>query len=277
MTASSALPGPLLVDAHVHLHAGVDARTFLDAAARNFERAAAALGVAGPPLGVLLFTESAGDDAHARLRAGAASAGPFELDPRPEPESILVRGDGQPRLLLVAGRQVVTREALEVLALATTARFPDGLPIRDTLDAVRAAGALAVVPWGFGKWWFGRGRLVARLVDEADPAEFFLGDNGGRPHLAPAPAAFGRAARRGVRVLPGTDPLPLAGHADRAGSYGFRLDAALDPDRPARDLRACLADPRASLAVYGRGEGLLSFVRNQAGMQWRKRTRRAAA
>ena len=33
--------------------------------------------------------------------------------------------------------------------------FADGRPIPDVLAAVAEAGAIPVIPWGFGKWWFG--------------------------------------------------------------------------------------------------------------------------
>ncbi|HEY4564703.1 MAG TPA: hypothetical protein VIJ36_17085, partial [Thermoanaerobaculia bacterium] len=53
------LPASLLIDAHVHFHACFDRDTFLDAAARNFERGAAELGLDGRPfLGCLMLAET---------------------------------------------------------------------------------------------------------------------------------------------------------------------------------------------------------------------------
>src|SRR5215468_6501990 len=50
------LPASLLIDAHVHFHACFDRDTFLDAAARNFARGAAELGLDGRPfLGCLML------------------------------------------------------------------------------------------------------------------------------------------------------------------------------------------------------------------------------
>ncbi len=118
----------------------------------------------------------------------------WELEPNSEPETLAVRC-GSTRLNVIAGRQLVTRERLEVLALGTTAPLRDGEPMEATLAAVRDVGAAAVLPWGVGKWLGARGAVVARVL--ADPAwrDVFLGDNGNRLELGPDPKHF-TAARR---------------------------------------------------------------------------------
>ena len=151
---------------------------------------------------------------------------------------------GNRRLLLVAGRQVVAREGLEVLLLGTTARVPDGQPIRDVLAQGAGLGALRVIPWGAGKWWFGRGRLLRDLMTAVVPGDgFFLGDGGGRPFFWSTPSHFRDAERRGIAILPGTDPLPFPHQTGRAGSYGFRLEGALELASPGEGIKAALRQP----------------------------------
>ena len=70
-------------------------------------------------------------------------------------------------VLVIAGRQIVSAERIEVLALGTRTQIPDGQPLAATIDAVRADGALAVLPWGFGKWWGARGRMVDAYLETA--------------------------------------------------------------------------------------------------------------
>lgn len=253
----------------MHLHDCYPPARFLAHAADNFERAARAHGWSAVP-GVLMLTESAGVDGFGRLAAGA-DTGPWTVDPTADPSTLVAR-DGSRVLLLVAGRQVVTREGLEVLLLGTRVTMPDGRPVREVLTDGERAGALRVIPWGVGKWLFGRGRLVNELVDAARPGEgFFLGDSGGRPVFWTSPRHFDRAARHGIRVLPGTDPLPFASEVSRPGSYGFALACPEGVAPLAGAITAALRGAAARLTPYGRLERVGPFLRNQLAMQRRKR------
>lgn len=273
----------LLIDAHVHLHDCFPPASFLEHAERNFARAAE-MGEAVQAPGVLMLTESAGVDWFGRLASMAAGAAtghglplaPWSIEATGDPSALLAR-NGPRRLLLVAGRQVVAREGLEVLLLGTRATVPDGRPIREVLAEGERLGALRVIPWGAGKWLFARARLLSDLLAEAQPDNgFFLGDGGGRPFFWTRPRHFEEAQRRGVRVLSGTDPLPFASQVGRAGSYGFRLDAPVDLTRPAEGILAALRDPSSRITPYGRLERLTPFVRHQLAMQRLKRRRATA-
>jgi hypothetical protein len=259
-TADPKPPAFALVDAHVHFHPCFDLQTFLDGALRNFRNARKA----AEGTGYLLLTESAGAHWFQRWRDGLNAGGGWRFELTPEDESLLaVSGTGE-RLVLVAGRQIVTRERLEVLALGRDLELPDGLPLVETLERVRESEALPVLPWGFGKWWGRRGAVVAETLGH--DGELFLGDNGGR--LGPEPALFRQARKLGIRLLPGSDPLPFARHAGLAGSYGFVLPHAVDTDRPAATLLRRIREsgqPRA----FGRRAGLPRFLRDQVGMQLR--------
>ena len=166
---------PLLIDAHVHLHDCFQLDSFFEQAHRNFEQAAREHGW-GPALGVLMLTESAGVDWFGRL-AGMAAGSPagagtrstsWMIEATPDRSALVARSGGR-RLLLVAGRQVVAREGLEVLLLGTRSSVPDGRPIREVLAEGARLGALRVIPWGAGKWLFGRGRLLNELIAAARP------------------------------------------------------------------------------------------------------------
>lgn len=297
--AGTGAPGsPItLVDAHVHFHGCFDLDSFLDAAARNFQGAAAELGLPAATPGCLLLAEMQGEQAFQRFRGevGLERSGPWRFAATDEECSLvasrpdLPRSEAPPPLVLVAGRQIRTREGLEVLALATLENFSDGLPFAGTLERVHWSGALPVVPWGFGKWWFERGGLVESLLQGREREAVFLGDNAGRPGLAPRPPLFRLAESHGVPVLPGSDPLPLAEHAGRAGSYGFLWDAGLDggdgghataPARPAAALVQALRQRRRTgwqPRVFGRCSGLLDFCRDQSALRLRGRLARLPA
>lgn len=270
----------LLVDGHVHVHECFSVPGVFDAAAANFAAAARSLG-SGAYDGVLCLVAGGRErflDGILTGRLGRVWRGRhgfWELEPTAEPETLVVRRGGT-RLALIAGRQLVTRERLEVLALATTAPLPDGEPIETTLCAVRAAGAAAVLPWGAGKWLGARGSVLARVLAEPRWRDVFLGDNGNRLRFGPEPAQFTAARREGRAVLPGSDPLPLPGEEARVGAYGFAVDAALDPERPAAALFALLAS-RAAFVTFGRRAALRRFIGRQLQLKLRQTLGRRAA
>lgn len=260
----------ILVDGHVHRHPCFDPGAFFDHAAANLD---AASGKGEEAVRCLMLTESAGDHFFDELleKAGKAGGEGWSVGVTAEDESVLVSREARTALMVVAGRQIVTRERLEVLALGTRAEFEGGLALSETLAAVSASRATPVIPWGFGKWWAARGRCVEGLLRRPDVPRFFLGDNGGRPRIASTPRLFRQAAERGIAVLPGSDPLPFPGQVGKVGGYGFVLRGDFAPDRPAASVKLILAGLNQSPPAFGRRESLPGFVRAQLGMQWRVR------
>ena len=272
------------VDAHVHLHSCYDPDDLLQNAYDNLSAVATGRSEqAGRKAYFLLLAECAPDDCFGALRALAdrpsASNGASSLRLRrwavaPTEEAIsVVARQAQRELFIVAGRQVACREGLEVLVLGTTHRFDDGQPIRDVLRQSEALGVPRVIPWGPGKWFFRRGRLLNALVEEFRKPTLFLGDEGGRPVFWGYPQHFTHAARLGVRDLPGTDPLPFPHDVEKVGRMGIKVAIDLDPARPAASLLRALTQVEAPLERFATLEPPLRFVRNQIGMQLRKRLR----
>lgn len=264
---------PYLVDGHVHLHPSFEVERFFTAAANNFATAGRALGFSSSPCGILMLTESSGSNRFVELQRSAADqqAAGFELRATPEDRSLLVAVPGRSPMMVVAGRQVVTAEDLEVLALGCKEELRDGGPLEATLGLVREAGAIPVIPWGFGKWQSNRRRILLEVLRRQSTGLVFLGDNGGRATLLPQSALFQRAAEMGIRNLPGSDPLPFAREQTRPGSYGFVFDEPLDSQEPATDLLQKLAQSEDQSQTFGTGLSAYTFVLNQVGMQIRKR------
>jgi hypothetical protein len=262
-----------LVDGHVHLHDCFEVPKFLDTAAANFAAGAMVLGMPAEVAGCLMLSEAHGVDNFARLADGTPSTGVWRIEPTREPVSLIARKDGGSPIVMIAGRQIVCREGLEVLALGTRATFADGQPLRDTLGLVAAEDAIAVVPWGVGKWQGARGRLVAGLLQECPVRPLYLGDNGGRLGLAPRPRLFARAAGRRMWVLPGSDPLPFAGQLSKVAGYGFVAEVALGHETPFATLKGYLDRLETAPRLFGRLETLPGFIRSQVAMQLQKRYR----
>ncbi len=266
------VPASVLVDAHVHFYSCYPREVFLNSALGNFRRGAAGLGLPGDSVGFLLLTEAGSARWFRRWQDGEDRGGAWSFETTGEAESLTaVRTTGE-RMIVVAGRQVATREGLEVLAIGRDLEILDGQPLADTLERVCGSGALPVVPWGFGKWWGRRGSQVGAILGEA--RELFLGDSAGRPQPGVPPRLLRQAREQGTRVLPGTDPLPFPRHAALAGSYGFVLPGAPDEQRPAADLLRRIRQT-GQPQTFGRRAGLLRFLRDQTAMQLRRGERRS--
>lgn len=154
-------------------------------------------------------------------------------------ECATITVDGR-ELLVFAGRQVVTKERIEVLALTTDADIPDGLAAREVLQRVRDAGGVSVLAWAPGKWLFNRGKLVASLIEEAKAGELVLGDSSLRPIGWGEPLLFKQGARKGLPVIAGSDPLPFAGEERQAGRYMTLWDESFDATNPVTEMRRLL-------------------------------------
>ncbi len=278
----------IFVDGHVHLHPCFRLDVLLASALRNFQVLAQEVNAA-QTAGFLLLTESAGIDVFSSLKAEptpgqTSTVADFQIKQTGEAETLVVRDASGAELYLVAGRQIVTADRLEVLALGYDSSFPDGQPIDQVLAQLAAQAStesaafasscrpLAVVPWGAGKWLGTRGQKVAQLVAQAEAHPFFLGDNGNRPFFWPLPALFKTAQSCGIRNLPGSDPMPFPGQEKKVGSFGLRLSGAIDPQAPFSSLRALLLNPASSLAPYGRCERLYPFFKHQISMQLHKKS-----
>ncbi len=268
-------------DAHVHIYPHFNLDAFLDAAVENFHRAAAGAGLGmEEEIDAVLLLAEAGEinvfDQMSRQAIDGRRDGSWRFLPARESRSLVVRnGEGQ-RLYVVAGRQVISAEDIELLALGCGTKFEDRqVSLRELVQRVAEHGGVPVLPWGVGKWMGRRGRIVREFLDAPPDCLHAFGDNGNRPLFGPMPPLLARAQREDKFILSGSDPLPLADHGRRAGSFGGWTSerkgggGRLDPERPWEDLTAIFEEGTA-VRSFGRGAGLVRFVRDQVRMQARK-------
>jgi len=268
-----------LIDAHVHIYNCFDLGDVLDSAFENFNAEACNFGMQEYFNGLLLLTEASKYNYFDRMYSYAstgeaiegASSNAWRFYHTDETCSLVARNGCGRQLTLIAGRQIVSKENLEVLALATRTTFHDGAPIRSLIKAISDSGGIVVLPWGVGKWVGKRGKIVQSMLSSSNGPTFFLGDNGGRPIFWPRPAMFRIAALKGVRVLPGTDPLPLQSEGSRCGSFGFATRGLVSREHPQADIKRLLEERSAEIVPYGSLERPLRFVRNQIRLRLRQR------
>jgi len=263
-----------LIDAHVHLYDCFDRTLFFDAALKNFQRASQSLGLPDNTPGFLMLTETSKDHAFASLiEQRELDGGRWRFNPAGDNLSLTAALEGRGVLTVIAGRQIVTREGLEVLALCCNETFNDGLAIEQTIENVVLADGLAVLPYGVGKWSGARGGVVDALLSGPWSDRLMLGDNAGRLGLLGEPKRLARARQKGARVLPGTDPLPLGSQTTRAGRYGMLLDVAMDREKPGASIKRCIQATQKQPITFGRTAGPFGFLKCQIAMQLRKRLR----
>ena len=260
------------VDAHVHIHPCFDIQEFLDAAAKNFlSQASRSVNVANSKF-VLCLTDTYGTDNFSRLGKQAIDSdsvgGQWAFVPGAERASILASHPNLGQIEIIAGRQIVTAERLEILGLGLVGIPLDGQPTSEVVSRVIESGAIPILPWGFGKWLGARRQVVNDLIDNFSDGSLYLGDNSGRPGIMPTPAEFVQANELGMRILPGSDPLPFASEYNRAGSFGFYVDDVADREGVWTGLRAMLQQGDGQLRSYGSLESTFRFVRNQVAMQY---------
>lgn len=264
----------IFVDTHVHLQRCFELDLFLDSAAVNFRSAAVALGAGQPYRAVLCLTEGMGVQAFDRLQQLAADhsgADGWSFAGTRESISLIAGHRNLGSLIVIAGRQIRCAEGVEVLALGSRQQFNDGMALAAAIEHIHADGAVPVLPWGFGKWTGRRGRVIRQIMENHLHGGLCLGDNSGRPSFWTEPAEFALARRLGLKVLPGSDPLPFPAEVTRVASYGLAVDGQLGDAMPARDLLEILSDPSVEVRPFGKREQPLRFLRNQLAMQFVKR------
>ena len=166
-------------------------------------------------------------------------------------------------LWIMAGRQIVSAERIEVCGLFSDAPIADGLPAREIIRAILDTGGLPALDWAPGKWLFNRGRLVRALVAEFPPAQLILIDTSLRFHGWPASRLYAAARQQGRAVLAGSDPLPFAGEEALAGSYRctFSIPAPDDSTRLVAPLKAALTAGALPIEFGGHRGSPLSVLR----------------
>jgi hypothetical protein len=257
----------ILADAHVHLHDCFTLEQLLESALRNFSQFSQSKQMKFQ--GALFLVEMANQSyfnqfLHKILsQKHDYSVGQWRLYRTQETSSMIASHFSGQKIFIFAGRQIVTSEKLEVLALITDQNFSDGMSLKETIEKILSVGGIPVLPWGVGKWIGKRGNLLKDILHTQPLPLVFLGDNSGRPMFWFRSPYFEKAKEQGLRILPGTDPLPLPSECRRPGSFGFKVQGSLSQQRPGEDIKSLLLDNSKEISSYGSLENPFRFFRNQ--------------
>ena len=258
----------IVVDGHVHFYPEFSVPEFFAAAWRNFEKVQDTHGLGEDADYVIFLTEGGKHDMFSKL-CDMADAGADDvhstgaLKRTKEPNSLVVEEDGR-RLYVFGGRQYVSSENIELLSLFSREAIPDkSMPLGELAQKVAAVGGIVVIPWGVGKWFGKRGEVVKTLFEQKIDFPLFCGDSGNRPLFWPTPALLSFATEKGVPLLSGSDPLPLASHCERVASSGaILLDGKISVSHPGASLREQLVTGKRR-AAFGTRMNPLRFFYDQ--------------
>jgi hypothetical protein len=256
-----------MVDGHVHIYDCYDLNQFFDEAINNlglifrenypnetqFQR-------------ILLLTESRDNDFFTRFRKEPTLSpnSQYQFQRTKEEASLLLTKKDKPLCYLVQGRQIVTKEKLEILSIASSKKIDDGHAIEKGLGEIRDNKDMALLAWGFGKWSFRRGKTIANILDANKYPYLMLCDNSSRPTFSITPPQFKRAKGKGIPIIAGSDPLPFKGEEFKVGTYGFSVKGNFDPYKPAKSLIDLLISKNLTVDIFGRRDSVFKFFKRQS-------------
>ena len=259
----------IAIDAHTHIYSEIHAENTLANGGENLKQ------LVEPGASTVCFLcDPVGSDIFSRLRdlsdpdCRAANRAGCSVSITSESTSLTVSNGTEAGVVVIRGQQLVSSEKLEVLAIGHTANLTTGRPLHKMLDEARAAGAHIIVPWGAGKWMGARGRLVSEMLKREAFPGLHIGDNGGRPAVWRVPQ-FRLAAERGIKIISGSDALPIAGDERRIGTYGTVIDRQLDTSSPWQSIASFLADPNVQPETIGSNLRFSRFLLLQSKLRFK--------
>ncbi len=250
----------ILADTRIHIYPCHDK-------ARLFRSLLANLDTLAPcHLMAMFLTERSGHgvfDELANLSGGHVGTG-LEVAPTDEPECLALFQNDWPVLCIYAGRHIVTKEGLDILALTLRSSVPDGLPADQTIARILRLGAVPVLAWSPETWTGFRVRHVKRLLRTCQPGELLVGDSALRPTYLPKPRMLRYARAQGFAMVSGSDLLPYSGDELLAGSYGSRIECEFRHTEPVTSLREGLRDPETRIRNVARPMGFFTVLKRRA-------------
>ena len=245
----------IIADTHAHLYREYDFRLFFQVALTAFE--ARVHEIAGTKLlnndwrGVLCLVERTGQHFFQDLRDGTTRIPDHQITMSQDPLILKVTQTGKRTLYLLAGRQIVAREGIEVLALGMAEEVQDGTPALDIIKTIRKHGGLPVLPWALGKWMFERGQVLRKLLESGSADEFAVGDTSLRPREWPMPCPLRIAKTRGFALLAGSDPLPPPREVVHVGQYVTTVQGAWEETAPFQSILTALSSNTSYIGWAG--------------------------
>jgi len=253
----------ILFDAHVHIYPQFDLINTINKSLLNFAKIKETNHLPNKTIKVWLLTE--GQDYHFFSQEHALN-NEYSIKQTGEKESLVVINNhtNKPILYIIAGRQIVTKDKLEICALTTLFKPKDReFNTQDTIQSVLDLNGVAALNWAPGKWLFSRGKIVREVIEKNNPDSLLISETTMRPTFWPTPSLMKIAINMGFKVIAGSDPLPFTKEENLIGSYCSLLKGSFNTEKPADSMRHLLLDPSMSSKRLGKRSGTLTFAKRQ--------------
>ena len=253
----------IAIDSHTHVYPGCEEVAVLLAGGVRLLRAMESKGCA-----VLFLCESENQDVFTSKlkvcteRHELIPGGSWQIQKTHEAVSLNMIGPVDEWIVVIRGQQIITSESIEVLAVGHSSTIPHGQTLKSTIDIASDEGSHVILPWGAGKWLSKRGKLVREVLNNFTFQGFHVGDNGGRPSIWPVPH-FRIATEKQIKILCGSDPLPIRRDETRIGTYASAFDGTISKEKPWCSLKGILEDPGISPKPLGSLMSVCGFLRSQ--------------
>lgn len=264
----------LAIDGHVHLYPVYNLPRAVEHGVKNLQDNSPKIGSKVVPVWLLVERSDANFFDQIRQSPRQYDSNGLKFKPGADDLTVVVEQAGEAMLYIFAGRQLVTQEGLEVLSLISSLNIADRQQgIDEVIQAVIDSGGIAALNWAPGKWFFQRGRVIARQIEQHSAAELFIGDTSLRTRLWPEPKLMKLARNKGFPIMAGSDPLPFPGEEQGIGRYGFLIQGNFDAEKPAQSLRELLNRNSKAIRIMGRRNDIFTFAIRQYKIMMEKRTR----
>ena len=252
---------PIIFDAHVHFYPEYNAALAIANARKNLSKSGHASLGGSLPIHALCLTERADCHFFKSLKESKTFPGMSELKIVEVNGALRLKFPEGSDLFIIPGRQIVSSEKLEILAFGSDLEIPDRkFSCGQIFDLIKEAAGLPVVNWAPGKWWFKRGLIVKQILASFPSDEYLLCDTTLRPVGYLEPFLMRQAKSRGVKILRGSDPLPVKGEEAMLGRYITRAEAEFDESDPIGSFKRILMNPSIKLEAAGDRSNFLQLA-----------------
>lgn len=256
------------VETHGHLHALTSVQSFLDSTRENIRARSEQDVGEGQLRAIVCLADFPGCEGFERLvHEGSQLSDWSSVEHAPANELLFRRRCGD-SVFVLSGRQIVSREGLEVLCFGLEL-CPDRTCLLDILKTASETDHFFILPWGAGKWLGARGKVLESVFNtDSVKDNIAFGDTIFRPMLWRSRHLV-VAGQSGFPVLPGTDPLNTRFSRLSSGICGVSFSAADGCASALSLLRQHLFDAR-SYRPFGQHFGVWQFVRDQLALRMGK-------
>ncbi len=259
----------LYIDGHIHFYENFSPELFFKSAEENFLKMKKD---EKECKNVLIFSEGKKNDFFNLFKTSPniyEDKG-YTFHNLEEENSLLIKKNNVDLFYIIQGRQIVTKENIEILSIGTTQTIEDGKPAETVIDQLIDEKKPAVLAWGFGKWLFKREKVVHDLISKKQSPYLFIGDNSARPTFWGTPKLYQYAKSRNYKIINGSDPLPLTGEENKPGSFGFSVEGEFDNHKPAGSITKLLISENVKITFFGKRDSILKFFTRQIKMHLKK-------